>query len=127
MKNARAERAKLLFLLIKYAQFVTFSLPSRRRFYTPKYLLKNTARRDQIHLTQFKLYSGLFEKGKTMRSTRVKTCREFNSGHICGNVNSHHFAMLVSPNNEMAAMLLSRSNPPGIESYYYANVFFCFR
>ena len=35
-------------------------------------------------------------------------------------------AMLVSPNNEMAAMLVSRSNPPGIESYYYANVFFCF-
>ena len=31
--------------------------------------------------------------------------------------------MLVSPNNEMAAMLVSRSNPPGIESYYYANVF----
>ena len=36
-------------------------------------------------------------------------------------------AMLVSPNNEMAAMLVSRSNPPGIESYYYANVFFFFR
>ena len=36
-------------------------------------------------------------------------------------------AMLVSPNNEMAAMLVSRSNPPGIESYYYANVFFRFR
>ena len=36
-------------------------------------------------------------------------------------------AMLVSPNNEMAAMLVSRSNPPGIESYYYASVFFCFR
>ena len=36
-------------------------------------------------------------------------------------------AMLVSPNNAMAAMLVSRSNPPGIESYYYANVFFCFR
>ena len=36
-------------------------------------------------------------------------------------------AMLVSPNNEMPAVLVSRSNPPGIESYYYANVFFCFR
>ena len=36
-------------------------------------------------------------------------------------------AMLVSPNNEMAAMLVSRSNPLGIESYYYANVFFRFR
>ena len=36
-------------------------------------------------------------------------------------------AMLVSPNIEMVAMLVSRSNPPGIESYYYANVFFCFR
>ena len=36
-------------------------------------------------------------------------------------------AMLVSPNNEMAAMLVSRSNLPGIESYYYANAFFCFR
>ena len=32
-------------------------------------------------------------------------------------------AMLMSPNNEMAVMLVSRSNPPGIESYYYANVF----
>ena len=36
-------------------------------------------------------------------------------------------AMLVSTNNKMAAMLVSRSNPPGIDSYYYANVFFCFR
>ena len=35
-------------------------------------------------------------------------------------------AMLVSPNNEMVSMLVSRSNPPGIESYYYANVFFFF-
>ena len=31
--------------------------------------------------------------------------------------------MLVSPNNEMAAILVSRSNPPGIESYHYANTF----
>ena len=36
-------------------------------------------------------------------------------------------AMLVSTNNKMAAMLVSRSNPPGIDSYYHANVFFCFR
>ena len=36
-------------------------------------------------------------------------------------------AMLVSQNNEMAAMLVSWSNPPGIERYCYANVFFCFR
>ena len=34
--------------------------------------------------------------------------------------------MLTSPNNEMAAMLVARSNPPGIESYYYVNVFFLF-
>ena len=34
--------------------------------------------------------------------------------------------MLVSPNNEMAAMLVPRSNPPGIESYYYANVYLLF-
>ena len=34
-------------------------------------------------------------------------------------------AMLVSQNKETAAMLVSRSNPPGIE--LYANVFFCFR
>ena len=34
MKNARAERAKLLFLPTKYANFVTFLLPS------PLYLLK---------------------------------------------------------------------------------------
>ena len=33
-------------------------------------------------------------------------------------------AMLVSPNSEMVSMLVCRSNPPGIESYYYANVFF---
>ena len=31
--------------------------------------------------------------------------------------------MLVSPNNEMAAMFVSRSNPPGVESYYYAILF----
>ena len=31
MKTARAERAKLLFLLIKHAKCATFSLPSRRR------------------------------------------------------------------------------------------------
>ena len=31
IKNAREERAKLLFFLIKYAKFVTFSLSSRRR------------------------------------------------------------------------------------------------
>ena len=35
-------------------------------------------------------------------------------------------AMLVSPNNEMAAMLVSRSNPPGIESYYYAKLGYSF-
>ena len=34
--------------------------------------------------------------------------------------------MLVSPNNEMVAMLVSRSNPPGIESYYYVMSSFVF-
>ena len=36
-------------------------------------------------------------------------------------------AMLVSLNNRTAAMLVSPTNPPGIEVYYHANVFFCFR
>ena len=35
-------------------------------------------------------------------------------------------AMLVSLNKGTAAMLVSQSNPPGIELYSYANVFFCF-
>ena len=35
-------------------------------------------------------------------------------------------AMLVSLNKGTAAMLLSQINPPGIELYSYANVFFCF-
>ena len=36
-------------------------------------------------------------------------------------------AMLVPLNKEKAAMLVPRPNPPGIQLYYYANVFFCFR
>ena len=35
-------------------------------------------------------------------------------------------AMLVFLNNGTAAMLVSPTNPPGIELYYHANVFFCF-
>ena len=35
-------------------------------------------------------------------------------------------AMLVTLNKGMAAMLVSPINPPGIELYSYANVFFCF-
>ena len=35
-------------------------------------------------------------------------------------------AMLVSLNKGTAAMLVSPTNPPGIEFYYHANVFFCF-
>ena len=35
-------------------------------------------------------------------------------------------AMLVSQNKGMAAMLVSPTNPLGIELYYHANVFFCF-
>ena len=34
--------------------------------------------------------------------------------------------MLVSLNKETAAMLVSPTNPPGIELCYHANVFFCF-
>ena len=33
-------------------------------------------------------------------------------------------AMLKSPNNETEAMLESRSNPPELELYYYANFVF---
>ena len=36
-------------------------------------------------------------------------------------------AMLEPLNKETAAMLEPRPNPPGIQLYYYANVFFCFR
>ena len=35
-------------------------------------------------------------------------------------------AMLVYLNNGTAAMLVNPTNPPGIELYYNANVFFCF-
>ena len=35
-------------------------------------------------------------------------------------------AMLVSVNNGTAAMLVYLTNPPGIELYYHANVFFRF-
>ena len=35
-------------------------------------------------------------------------------------------AMLVSLNKGTAAMLVSPTNPPGIELYYHANLFFCF-
>ena len=35
-------------------------------------------------------------------------------------------AMLVSLNKGMAAMLVSQTNPPGIQLNSYANVFFCF-
>ena len=34
--------------------------------------------------------------------------------------------MLVYLNKGTAAMLVSPRNPPGIELYSYANVFFCF-
>ena len=34
--------------------------------------------------------------------------------------------MLVSPNKEMVAVLVSWSSPLGIESNYFANVFFLF-
>ena len=36
-------------------------------------------------------------------------------------------AMLEPLNKETAAMLEPQPNPPGIQLYYYANVFFCFR
>ena len=35
-------------------------------------------------------------------------------------------AMLVFQNEEMAAMMVYQTNPPGIELYFYANSFFCF-
>ena len=35
-------------------------------------------------------------------------------------------AMLMSLNTGTAAFLVSPTNPPGIELYSYANVFFCF-
>ena len=35
-------------------------------------------------------------------------------------------AMLVSLNKGTAAVLVSPTNPPGIELYYHANLFFCF-
>ena len=40
---------------------------------------------------------------------------------------SHDFtpAILVSKNNETAAMLVSQTNPLGVELFSYANAFFC--
>ena len=35
-------------------------------------------------------------------------------------------AILVSQNKETAAMLVSQTNPLGIELFSYANAFFCF-
>ena len=35
-------------------------------------------------------------------------------------------AILVSQNNETAAMLVSETSPVGVELLYYANAFFCF-
>ena len=34
-------------------------------------------------------------------------------------------AIFVSQNNETAAMLLSQTNPVGVELFSYANAFFC--
>ena len=34
--------------------------------------------------------------------------------------------ILVSQNNEMAAMFVSQANPLGVEVFSYANDFFCF-
>ena len=34
-------------------------------------------------------------------------------------------AILVSQNNEMVAMLVSQTNPVGVELFSYANAFFC--
>ena len=34
-------------------------------------------------------------------------------------------AILVSPNNEMAAMLMSQTSPMGVELFSYANAVFC--
>ena len=34
-------------------------------------------------------------------------------------------AILVSQNNETAAMLVSQTSPVGVELFSYANVFFC--
>ena len=34
-------------------------------------------------------------------------------------------AILVSQNNETAAMILSQTNPVGVELFSYANAFFC--
>ena len=36
-------------------------------------------------------------------------------------------ATLVSQNNEAAAMLVSQTNPVGVELFSYANAFFCSR
>ena len=74
---------------------------------------------------QKKFMQGKMPRKKIRAKKKVKKKKFMQKeGPILG---FHMTAMLVSPNNEMAAMLVSRSNPPGIESYYYANVFFCFR
>ena len=45
--------------------------------------------------------------------------------HIWNRVFSHDFtAILLSQNNEMAAMLVSQTSPIGVELFSYANAFF---
>ena len=46
---------------------------------------------------------------------------------VANRVFSHDVAaaILVSQNNETAAMLASQTNPMGVELFCYANAFFC--
>ena len=51
--------------------------------------------------------------------------------YICYNIFSRVFsddvtAVLVSQNHEMAAMLVSETNPVEVDLFSYANAFFCF-
>ena len=48
---------------------------------------------------------------------RGMTCRVFSHGVTV--------ATLVSQNNETATMLVSQTNPLGVELFSYANAFFC--
>ena len=54
--------------------------------------------------------------------------RVFKGKTLAYRVFSHDImaAILVSQNNETAAMLVSQTSPVGVELFCYANAFFCF-
>ena len=69
---------------------------------------------------EFECFEDNYSLTISMQGCRINT-RKFNR------VFSHDVtaAILVSQNNEMAAMLVSQTSPVGVELLSYANTFFC--